>query len=162
MWVIQAFRFELDPSREARIALEKHVGAARFAYNWGLARCLEAKERGKQMPSAVDLHKDWNKWKRENAPWWVEVSKCAPQEAFRDLERAVRNWREGRANLPRFKRMADNKARLTGHIRVTPRHVLASVRSAPRSGRTNSWSSFSPRRPASSRRPSPERQIAGS
>jgi putative transposase len=49
------------------------VGAARFAYNWGLARCLEAKERGKQIPSAVDLHKDWNKWKRENAPWWVNA-----------------------------------------------------------------------------------------
>jgi putative transposase len=165
MRVIQAFRFELDPSREARIALAKHVGAARFAYNWGLARCLEAKERGKQIPSAVDLHKDWNKWKRENAPWWVEVSKCAPQEAFRDLERAVRNWRKGRANFPRFKRkkaLADNKARLTGHIRVTPRHVLASARSAPRSGRINSWSSFSPGRPASSRRPSPERRIAGS
>jgi len=95
---------------------------------------LEAKERGKQIPSAVDLHKDWNKWKRENAPWWVEVSKCAPQEAF---ERAVRNWRKGRANFPRFKRKADNKARL---IRVTPRHVLASARSAPRSGRINSSS----------------------
>jgi putative transposase len=56
----------------------------------------------------------------------VEVSKCAPQEAFRDLERAVRNWREGRAGFPRFKRkkaLADNKARLTGSIRVTPRHV---------------------------------------
>ncbi|WP_035418842.1 RNA-guided endonuclease InsQ/TnpB family protein [Chloroflexus sp. MS-G] len=126
MRVIQAFRFELAPSREARIALAKHVGAARFAYNWGLTRCLEAKERGKQIPSAVNLHKDWNKWKRENAPWWVEVSKCAPQEAFRDLERAVRNWRQGRANFPRVKRkkaLADNKARLTGHIRVTPRHV---------------------------------------
>jgi putative transposase len=102
------------------------VGAARFAYNWGLARCLEAKERGKQIPSAVDLHKDWNTWKRENAPWWVEVSKCAPQEAFRDLARAVRTWRQGRADFPRFKRkkaLADNKARFTGHIRVTPRHV---------------------------------------
>jgi len=126
MQVKQAFRFELDPNREARIALAKHVGAARFAYNWGLARCLEAKARGEQIPSAVDLHKDWNEWKRKHAPWWVEVSKCAPQEAFRDLERAVRNGREGRANFPRFKRkkaLADNKARLTGSIRVTPRHV---------------------------------------
>jgi len=126
MRVIPAFRFELNPSREARIALAKHVGAARFASNWGLARCLEAKARGKQIPSAVDLHKDWNTWKRANAPWWVEVSTCAPQEAFRDLERAVRTWREGRATCPRFTRkkaLADNKARFTGHIRVTPRHV---------------------------------------
>ncbi len=126
MLVIQAFRFELDPSREARIALAKHVGAARFAYNWGLARCREAIERGQRIPSAMELHREWNAWKRQHAPWWVEVSKCAPQEAFRDLERAFRNGREGRANFPRFKRkkvLADNKARLTGSIRVAPRHV---------------------------------------
>ncbi|SNB68465.1 RNA-guided endonuclease InsQ/TnpB family protein, partial [Thermoflexus hugenholtzii] len=126
MRVRQAFRFELDPSREARIALAKHVGAARFAYNWGLARCREAIERGQRIPSAMELHREWNAWKRQHASWWVEVSKCAPQEAFRDLERAFRNWREGRANFPRFKHkkaLADNKARLTGSIRVTPRHV---------------------------------------
>ena len=166
MQVKQAFRFELDPNREARIALAKHVGAARFAYNWGLARCLEAQARGEQIPSAADLHKDWNEWKRKHVPWWVEVSKCAPQEAFRDLERAVRNGREGRASFPRFKRkkaLADNKARLTGHIRVTPRHARLPriARSAPRSGRTNSLRSFSPGRPAFFRRRSPERRIAG-
>jgi putative transposase len=124
--VKQAFRFELDPNQKARMALAKHIGAARFAYNWGLARLKEALEQGRFPPSAIQLHKEWNRWKRENAPWWVEVSKCAPQEAFRDLERAVRNWREGRANFPRFKRkksLDDNKARLTGSIRVTPRHV---------------------------------------
>jgi putative transposase len=126
MQVRQAFRFELDPNQKARMALAKHIGAARFAYNWGLARLKEALEQGRPLPSAIQLHKEWNRWKRENAPWWVEVSKCAPQEAFRDLERAVRNWREGRANFPRFKRkksLDDNKARLTGSIRVTPRHV---------------------------------------
>jgi len=122
----RAFRFELDPNVAQRIALAKHIGAARFAYNWGLTRCLEALENGKRLPSAMELHKAWNQWKRENAPWWVEVSKCAPQEAFRDLERAFRNWRERRSGLPRFKRkkaLDDNKARLTGSIRVMPRHV---------------------------------------
>jgi putative transposase len=60
MRVRQAFRFELNPNRGARIALAKRVDAARFAYNWGLARCLEAKARGEKIPSAVDLHKAWN------------------------------------------------------------------------------------------------------
>jgi putative transposase len=108
------------------MALAKHIGAARFAYNWGLARLKEALEQGRFPPSAIQLHKEWNRWKRKNAPWWVEVSKCAPQEAFRDLEKAFHNWQEGRANFPRFKRkksLDDNKARLTGSIRVTPRHV---------------------------------------
>ncbi len=33
MRVTQAFRFELAPNRAGRVALAKHVGAARFAYN---------------------------------------------------------------------------------------------------------------------------------
>lgn len=37
MIVHQAFRFELDPNDRQRTALAKHAGAARYAYNWGLA-----------------------------------------------------------------------------------------------------------------------------
>jgi putative transposase len=127
MRVKQAFRYELDPNVAQRQALARHVGAARFAYNWGLARSREALERGGRVPSAAELHRAWNRWKREHAPWWREVSKCAPQEAFRDLERAFRNWREGRADFPRWKRkkaLGDNTVRLTGRIRVPDgRHV---------------------------------------
>jgi putative transposase len=117
--VKQAFRFELAPNQKAHMALAKHIGAACFAYNWGLARLKEALEQGRPFPSAIQLHKEWNRWKRENAPWWMEVSKCAPQEVFRDLEKALEAWREGRANFPCFKRkksLDDNKARLTGSI----------------------------------------------
>ena len=140
--VLQAFRFELDPNRAQRVALAKHVGVARFAYNWGLQRCLEALTQGQPLPTAVQLHKEWNRWKRQHALWWQEVSKCAPQEALRDLEKAFRNWREGRAKRPRFKRkksLEDNKARLTGTIRVFPRHVqlprLGKVRTKERTDR---------------------------
>lgn len=134
MRVTQAFRFELDPKAAQRCALVKHVGAARFAWNWGLARVRAACEAGDRIPPAVDLQKEWNRWKREGAPWWREVSKCVPQEAFRDLERAFRRWRAGQAGFPRFKRKkgeADSGCRLTGSIRVEDaRHVVR-----PRIGR---------------------------
>jgi putative transposase len=126
MWVNQAFRFELSPNAAQRRALAQHIGAARFAYNWGLEIALKALEEGRRLPSAPELHKAWNAWKRENAPWWTEVSKCAPQEAFRDLEKALKNWKAKRARFPRFKRkksLDDNKARLTGTIKVFPRQV---------------------------------------
>jgi putative transposase len=54
------------------------------------------------------------------------VSEVGPQEAFRDLERAVRNWRIARSGFPRLKAKKnwdDNKACLTGVIRVFSRHV---------------------------------------
>ena len=136
MWVKRAFRFELAPNEGQKKALAQHLGAARFAYNWGLERCKRALEEGKRLPSAAELHREWNRWKRENAPWWTEVSKCAPQEAFRDLEKAFKAWRAGRGKLPRFKRKKltpDNTARLTGSIRVLPRHVQL-----PRIGRVRS------------------------
>jgi len=126
MWVNQAFRFELSPNATQRRALAQHIGAARFAYNWGLEMALRALEEGRRLPSAPELHKAWNVWKRENAPWWTEVSKCAPQEAFRDLEKALKNWKAKRARFPRFKRkksLDDNKARLTGTIKVFSRQV---------------------------------------
>ena len=126
MWVNQAFRFELAPNKDQRKALAQHIGAARFAYNWGLERSRKALEEGKRLPSATELHREWNRWKRENAPWWTEVSKCAPQEAFRDLEKALKNWRKGKSRFPRFKRKKltpDNGARLTGSIRVFSRHI---------------------------------------
>jgi putative transposase len=126
MWVNQAFRFELAPNKDQRKALAQHIGAARFAYNWGLEMALKAWEEGRRLPSAPELHKAWNAWKRENAPWWTEVSKCAPQEAFRDLERALRNWQKRKGRFPRFKRKKlapDNGARFTGAIKVFSRQV---------------------------------------
>jgi len=111
MWVNQAFRFELSPNAAQRRALAQHIGAARFAYNWGLERCRRALEERKRLPSAAELHREWNRWKRENAPRWTEVSKCVPQEAFRDLEKALKNWKAKRARFP------------TGTIKVFSRQV---------------------------------------
>ena len=125
MLVNQAFRYELDPNNAQKTAFAKHAGAARFAFNWGLELCRRLLDAKESVPSAVDLHKRWNAWKRENAPWWVEVSKCAPQEALRDLRRAFDNLFAGRAGFPRFRRKwEDDRFRLTGSIRVLPGHVV--------------------------------------
>ena len=110
--------------------LAKHAGTARFAFNWGLALCKERLERKEPVPHAAELHRLWNVFKRKNAPWWVEVSKCVPQEALRDLDRAFRNFwrgrREGRpTGFPHFKKRGGHDGfRLTGSIHVLPRHIV--------------------------------------
>jgi len=68
MRVMQAFRFGLDPDRAARGALARPGGAARFADNGGLARCREALEEGRPLPSAARLRQERNRRKRERAP----------------------------------------------------------------------------------------------
>jgi hypothetical protein len=59
MRVTKAFRFELDPNAQQRIALAKHVGSARFAYNWGLALCLKALEERKKILLHLSLFLLW-------------------------------------------------------------------------------------------------------
>jgi putative transposase len=114
MKVKQAYRFGLDPTPAQERALRSHAGAARFAWNWGLAKCQERYEAEGKWYSGVDLHKLWNAEKKTNPAltWWRENSKCAYQEAFRDLDRALHDFvksRKGeragsRLGFPRFKK----------------------------------------------------------
>lgn len=88
MRVLRAFKTELDLNNHQRTACTKHAGVARWAYNWGLARKQEAFEAGLKTPTAIDLHRELNVLKRTEISWMYEVSKTAPQEALRNLDRA--------------------------------------------------------------------------
>jgi transposase len=74
--------------------LRSHVGAARFAWNWGLARCQQRYQAEGRWYSGTELHKLWNAGKKADPAlaWWAENSKCVYQEAFRDLDRALRDF----------------------------------------------------------------------
>jgi putative transposase len=127
--VVQAYRFAMDPSPAQERALRSHAGAARFAWNWALAKCQERYAAERRWHSGSELHKLWNKQKQADPElaWWPENSKCAYQEAFRDLDRALRDFvkskkgerRGRRLGFPRFKKRGRCKDsfRLTGAVR---------------------------------------------
>ncbi len=139
--VHQAVRLALDPTVAQRCDLARHAGSARYAYNWGLRRVMDALDARRagdttiRVPSAMTLHREWNAWKRspDGIPWWTEVSKCAPQEAFRNLERGLQAfWASGRGErpgprvrFPRFKKKgrARDAFRLTGALPLHGRAV---------------------------------------
>jgi transposase len=79
--VIQACRFALEPSPPQERMLRSHGGAARFAWNWGLAKCTERYAAEGKWYSAIDLHRLWNAAKKADPAlaWWDENSKCAYQ-----------------------------------------------------------------------------------
>jgi len=60
MKIKRAYKTELDPNNVQRTALLKHAGAARFAYNWGLARRREEYERTGRSSNAIGLHRQLN------------------------------------------------------------------------------------------------------
>lgn len=43
MKTLQAYRYALDPNQIQRGGLRRHAGAARFTFNWGLARVRAAR-----------------------------------------------------------------------------------------------------------------------
>jgi putative transposase len=89
MLVQRAYNTELALNNAHVTTCKRHAGAARYAYNWGLAcRLQEAYKATGTSPSAIDLHRALNALKKTNLPWMYEVSKCAPQEAWRNLDHA--------------------------------------------------------------------------
>ena len=88
----RGFKTELDLNNKQRTACLRHAGAARFAYNFALRRKIEAFQAGEKVPSAIDLHRELNRLKQTDYPWLYETSKCAPQEALRDLDVAFANF----------------------------------------------------------------------
>ena len=135
MLLLRAYKTQLDLNNVLRTQLLRHAGAKRWTYNWRLRRKIEEYEKTGKSPSATALHRELNRLKKAppgegGVPWMYEVSKCAPQEALRDLDRAFQNFfrrlKTGeKPGFPRFKskKKGIGSFRLTGTIRVFERHI---------------------------------------
>jgi putative transposase len=157
-WVVQAYRYALEPTPAQAENLLRHCGAARFVFNHMLARVVAIRAQREaeasygigedgltpwQGWSLPALRRTWNQVKPTAAPWWGEVSKEAFNTGLDTLSRALNNWQASRSGdrkgrrvgFPRFK--SRNRSRMsvrftTGAIRIEAdrRHVVL-----PRLGR---------------------------
>ncbi|HLW02779.1 MAG TPA: RNA-guided endonuclease TnpB family protein [Ktedonobacterales bacterium] len=143
MTITRAYKTELDLNNEQVTACKRHAGAARWAYNWGLKRKQEAYQATGKSPYAVELHRELNALKKTELPWMYDTSKCAPQEALRNLDSAFAHFfrrcqlkqagqLRGKVGYPRFKskKQGLGSFRLTGSI-----GVFADAIQLPRLGR---------------------------
>ena len=124
MKINKAYRYELKPNVQQRIHLAKHAGAARFTYNWALQKRVDLYNQEKKSTNAIEQHRLINSLKPIEFPWMYEVSKCAPQESLRDLDKAFRNFfrnvQKGiKPGFPKFKKKGlKDSFRLTGTIKI--------------------------------------------
>jgi transposase, IS605 OrfB family, central region len=103
--LLKSFKTKLNLNNQQRTLASKHAGVARHAWNWGLEICLKALDTQEKLPTAIDLHKQLVAEVKSANSWYYEVSKCAPQEALRHLQKALQHWFKvpGRGK-PRFKK----------------------------------------------------------
>ncbi len=131
MKITRGYKTELDLNDKQRTWCLQHAGAARFAYNWALNRKIEAYKKGEKVPTAIDLHRELNTLKKTELSWMYDVSKCAPQEALRNVDTAYNNFFrkvklkkagkfKGKPGFPKFKKKSKGigSFRLTGAIKV--------------------------------------------
>ena len=116
--VFEAVKVALDPSPAQERLLLSHAGAARFAFNAGLAHVKAGIEAGEKPEwSFYSLRKWWNASKdalavgEDGVIWWRENSKEAYSSGLESLANALSNWvksrkgaRKGRrVGFPKFK-----------------------------------------------------------
>jgi putative transposase len=128
--VTQAYRFALDPTPAGERAFRSHAGASRFAWNWGLGKCRERYEAEGKWYSATDMHKLWNAQKKADPAlaWWSENSKCAYQEAFRDLDRALGDFIKSKKGQRKGKRLGFPAFKKRGKCKDSFRFTTGAIR----------------------------------
>jgi putative transposase len=100
--IFRGYKTELDPTRDQVVLFMKHLGTARWAYNWGLQRKIETYRATGKTITRFDLEKELTRLKRADASWLFEVSRKVPSEALKDLETAFQRFFRGRHGAKRY------------------------------------------------------------
>lgn len=133
--MLKAYKTQLDPNNKQITKMKMNCGAARWAFNFALAKKKEAFDKKEKIPNNIELHRELNRLKgTEELSWgYAEgISKCSFQEALRDCDKAFANFFrrckqkvKGKKGFPKFKSKKNDKQsfRLTGSIKVLDGHI---------------------------------------
>lgn len=107
--MIISHKIRLDPNHKQATYFAKAAGTARFAYNWALAEwqsqyAIWKTDNAQPKPNQMSLRRQLNALKRDQFPWMMEVTKCAPQMAIIHLGEAFKRFFSGQAKHPQFKK----------------------------------------------------------
>ena len=110
--MLEAVKVALDPTPTQERLLLSHAGAARFAFNAGLAHVKEALDASEKPEwSYYSLVRWWNSSKDalavdvDGVPWWRENSKEAANTGLRSLAAALSNWSKSRRGARKGRRV---------------------------------------------------------
>lgn len=109
---MKSVKVRLELTNKQSTLAARHAGTVRDAYNWGIDVCKKAFEAKERIPSAIDLHKKLVAEVKTIKPWYYISSKCSPQEALRNLEKAFKNFH--RKQKKSGYNLKDKKGRLQG------------------------------------------------
>ncbi|TAG06709.1 MAG: transposase [Cytophagia bacterium] len=121
---MKSLKIRLELNNKQKTLALKHAGVARHAYNWGLDVCNKAFENKEKRPTGIDLHKKLVAEVKSKYDWYYEVSKCAPQQALRDLDTGFQRFFKKVSKYPKFKKKGRKDSfYLEGNIEVKKNRI---------------------------------------
>lgn len=111
-------RILLQPTKAQEVYFRKASGVSRHAYNWSLSWWQTEYNRYKKgerpsAPSGNEAIKTLNSIKKEQFPWYFEVSARCAASSVRHLDKSFRRFFSGQANAPKFKTKKSSKLSFT-------------------------------------------------
>lgn len=114
--ILRAYKTEIFVNNKQQTLLLQHIGCARWAFNWALAKKKESFDKTERIPNAIELHRELNKLKKTDYPWFYDSSRSSPQNALRDCDKAFQNFFtrckkkiKGKKGFPKFKSKKNEK-----------------------------------------------------
>jgi putative transposase len=107
----RAYKYRFYPSDEQKHILARTFGCCRYVYNWALRQRTDAYyQHGERLYYEGTAQRLVTLKKQEETIWLNEVSSVALQQALRHLDTAFRNFFEGRAQYPTFKKKRNQQS----------------------------------------------------
>ena len=101
----KAYKYRFSPSPEQKRILAQTFGCCRYVYNWALRQRTDAYyQHGERLYYEGTAQRLVLLKKQEETVWLNAVSSVPLQQALRHLDQAFRNFFEGRAQYPTFKK----------------------------------------------------------
>ena len=107
----KAYKYRFYPGDEQKRILAQTFGCCRYVYNWALRQRTDAYyQHGECLYYEGTAQRLVTLKKQEETLWLNEVSSVPLQQALRHLDKAFRNFFEGRADYPTFKKKRNQQA----------------------------------------------------
>ena len=107
----KAYKYRFYPSDEQKRILAQTFGCCRYVYNWALRERTDAYyQRGERLYYEGTAQRLVTLKKQEETIWPNEVSSVVLQQSLRHLDKGFRNFFEGRADYPTFKKKRNQQS----------------------------------------------------
>ncbi len=102
--MIKAIKVMLIPNNVQQTKMFQYAGAARFAFNWALAKEKENYEKGGKFIPDTELRKEFTRLRNSDEyAWLLNVSNNVTKQAIKDACTAYKNFFKGKQRYPKFK-----------------------------------------------------------